>query len=322
MQRFPFRTPNGWFQVLYSDELTAGEVKRMHYLGRELVAFRTQQGHAHVLDAHCPHLGAHLGVGGRVEGETIRCPFHGWRWNGDGRCEAIPYSKRIPKNARARSYPVHEVDGRIYLWHHAEEKEPEWKIPKLPEFGSPDWTSRWIRYRWTIRSQPQEIMENAIDWPHFQVVHSMAAPDHREEDFEGPLFTWTIGTRYVESPVEGPTSDLHMRAYNWGLGYCANYYTGAYATLSVTNLTPIDDDTTDIFHGVIGRRDGRAEEEAMADLRAQMDEQADVVKQDFEIWEHKRYRPAPVLCDGDGPIAAFRRWAGQFYGPRTAPFDS
>lgn len=313
MARFPFGMPNGWFQVLYSDELAAGQVKRLHYLGRELVAFRGEGGEAHVLDAYCPHLGAHLGVGGRVEGDAIRCPFHGWLWSGDGSCVQIPYARRIPAQARAATHRVSEVDGRIYVWNHAEGMEPRWTIPGLPEFGSPDWTPQWIQYRWTLRTQPQEIMENAIDWAHFEHVHSMAAPDDRGESFEGPLFTWRIDTRYEDSPVAGPSTDLHLRAYNWGLGYCANYYTGSQATLSVTNLTPVDEEVTEVFHGVIGRLDGRSEQAAMADLRAQMDEQAKVVEQDFAIWENKRYRERPALCDGDGPIPAFRRWASQFY---------
>jgi nitrite reductase/ring-hydroxylating ferredoxin subunit len=315
MPRFPFATPNGWFQVLYSDELAVGQVKRLRYLGRELVAFRGESGAAHVLDAHCPHLGAHLGEGGRVEGDTIRCPFHGWRWDGRGACVEIPYARKIPPRAIARTYPVREIDDRVYLWHHAESKEPDWEIPKLPEYGSCDWTARWVRYRWTVRTQPQEIMENAIDWPHFAHVHSMAAPDDRSESFDGPVFRWRIDTRYQDSPVAGPSTDLSLRAYNWGLGYCANYYTGAFATLSVTALTPVDGETTEMFHGVIGRLDGREPERAMADLATQMEEQAEVVKQDFAIWEHKRYRARPVLCEGDGPIGAFRHWARQFYAP-------
>jgi phenylpropionate dioxygenase-like ring-hydroxylating dioxygenase large terminal subunit len=319
MPRFPFATPNGWFQVLYSDELAAGEVKRLRYLGRELVAFRGESGAAHVLDAHCPHLGAHLGEGGRVEGDTIRCPFHGWRWDGSGSCAEIPYARRIPPRAVARSYPVREIDDRVYLWHHAEAKEPDWEIPKLPEYGTPDWTTRWVRYRWTVRTQPQEIMENAIDWPHFAHVHAMAAPDDRSESFDGPVFHWRIDTRYENSPVVGPSTDLSLRAYNWGLGYCANYYTGAFATLSVTALTPVDGETTEMFHGVIGRLDGRDADRAMAELAAQMEEQAEVVKQDFAIWEHKCYRARPVLCEGDGPIAAFRSWAQQFYGVPGSP---
>ena len=93
--------PSGWFAVATSDELAPGGVLARHYFGRELVVFRTEGGAPGVLDAYCPHLGAHLAVGGRVEGESLRCPFHAWEFATDGACRAIPYAKRIPPNARA-----------------------------------------------------------------------------------------------------------------------------------------------------------------------------------------------------------------------------
>lgn len=63
--------------------------------GLDLVAFRTEDGVAHVFDAYCPHLGAHLGVMGRVVGDCIECPFHGWRFSGkDGACTHVPYAKK------------------------------------------------------------------------------------------------------------------------------------------------------------------------------------------------------------------------------------
>ena len=65
----------------------------LHYFGRELVLFRTESGEAHAVDAYCAHLGAHLAVGGKVEGEGIRCPFHGWCYDGaSGQCTDIPYT--------------------------------------------------------------------------------------------------------------------------------------------------------------------------------------------------------------------------------------
>jgi len=63
------RNPRGWFQVAWADTIAAGEVKTLHYFGEELVAFRTKSGKLSILDAYCQHLGAHLGVGGKVEGE-------------------------------------------------------------------------------------------------------------------------------------------------------------------------------------------------------------------------------------------------------------
>ncbi|MBK7972698.1 MAG: Rieske (2Fe-2S) protein [Deltaproteobacteria bacterium] len=61
--RFPMpQNPNGWFQVGLSRDVSAGEVKSIHYFGKDLVLFRTQEGEAKVFDAVCPHLGAHLGL--------------------------------------------------------------------------------------------------------------------------------------------------------------------------------------------------------------------------------------------------------------------
>ncbi len=71
--RFPFPIPNGWFQVEWSHDLKAGDVKPLKYFGKDLVLFRDEDGAAHLLDAFCPHLGAHLGHGGKVEGKDIVC---------------------------------------------------------------------------------------------------------------------------------------------------------------------------------------------------------------------------------------------------------
>lgn len=60
-----------------------------------MVVFRGQDGKAYVMDAYCPHLGANLAVGGRVVGNCIECPFHGWQFRGeDGRCVRIPYAEK------------------------------------------------------------------------------------------------------------------------------------------------------------------------------------------------------------------------------------
>jgi phenylpropionate dioxygenase-like ring-hydroxylating dioxygenase large terminal subunit len=124
--------PNGWFAVDWSRELREGDVKPIHYFGEDLVLFRTRSGVARVLDAFCPHLGAHLGHGGRVMAETVRCPFHGWQYDGaSGQCTHIPYCERIPPQARVRSWDVQEKNGLVFVWRHAEAKPPEWDFPAL-----------------------------------------------------------------------------------------------------------------------------------------------------------------------------------------------
>ena len=66
---------NSWFRVATSQELSPKQVIPLHYFGKDLVLFRTEKGTPCILDAHCPHLGAHLGYGGTVKDNTIRCPY-------------------------------------------------------------------------------------------------------------------------------------------------------------------------------------------------------------------------------------------------------
>ena len=69
----------GWFVIGWSAEFPVGEVRPFRYFGEDLVAYREESGELHVLSGHCRHLGAHIGHGGKVVGDCVECPFHGWR---------------------------------------------------------------------------------------------------------------------------------------------------------------------------------------------------------------------------------------------------
>lgn len=318
-RRFPFGIPDGWFPVAYSDELEPGTVRRATYFARELVLFRTESGQAAVLDAYCPHLGAHLGVGGRVVGETIQCPFHGWQYSAEGDCVKIPYSSQIPSRVCVRSWPVVERNGAVLVWHDTEGRAPRFEIPSFPEWQAADWTASYERYAWRVRTHPQEVMENAIDWPHFERVHAMTAPEERSEKFKGALFEWTIGASKLVRTLDNTRDNFLIHSQNWGLGYAWLRYCGMFKTVVFTGLTPIDHETTEIRFGIIGKRDGRSDEQTRAGLKAYMDDQARAIEQDFTIWENKIFQPAPPLCEGDGPVGAFRKWTRQFYSGGEAP---
>ena len=64
-----------------------------HFTGENFAVFRSEGGEVIILDAYCPHLGANLAVGGKVRGDCLECPFHGWVFDGHaGKCVSIPYS--------------------------------------------------------------------------------------------------------------------------------------------------------------------------------------------------------------------------------------
>lgn len=93
--------PRGWYLVATSAEVPKGGVRPVKLMGRELVVFRTEDGVVHITNAHCPHMGVHLGHGGQIRGGCIRCPFHGWEFRAsDGQCERIPWGDLPPRKAR------------------------------------------------------------------------------------------------------------------------------------------------------------------------------------------------------------------------------
>jgi nitrite reductase/ring-hydroxylating ferredoxin subunit len=106
--------PASWYLFGDSRELRRGPVSR-RLLGRLLVAFRTASGRLVVMDGQCAHLGADLGFG-EVVGETLQCPFHHWRYGGDGVCKSIPSQAGVPPFARLRIYPVEERHGYVFFF--------------------------------------------------------------------------------------------------------------------------------------------------------------------------------------------------------------
>jgi phenylpropionate dioxygenase-like ring-hydroxylating dioxygenase large terminal subunit len=100
-----------------------GQLKSIHYFGRDLVLWRTNNGEVSLLDAFCPHLGAHFGQG-KIDGDTIQCPFHGWRFNAAGNCIYVSGNRKIPPKAKSRSWPVVEANGQIMTYFHPHDQAP------------------------------------------------------------------------------------------------------------------------------------------------------------------------------------------------------
>lgn len=314
--RFPFSaSPIGWFMVAYSDELRPAGVMPLRYFGRDFVLFRGHDGEAHVLDAFCPHLGAHLGHGGCVVDNTIACPFHGWRFDGGGACVSIPYARKIPPAASLRRWPVCERNGMIFVYHApAEGDRPGWEIPTLPEHESARWTP-YTRRRWRVRTNVHEIIENAFDVAHFPCVHGATRVPEATVSMAGPLCQIRSRTAF-DSPGGPIEADIDIDTF--GVGMFTARYSGLIQTLIISAVTPIDDEHVDVRFTFTIRR---VPDDGATAFVAQtfMEEACRQVEQDIAVWEHKKFLARPLLCEGDGPIGLFRRWARQFYVDSPAP---
>lgn len=303
--------PDGWFALAFSEELAARGVLTRRAFGEELVLFRGEDSVPAIVEAYCPHLGAHLGHGGRVEGQTIRCPFHGFRFARDGECVAAYGGK--PPRARLRTFPVAERSGVIFAWHHARGEAPTWQPPELDRTGFTPWRHETI----PIRTHVQETAENSVDVGHFSEVHGYRDTRViREALAEGPKLTIALqSTRSLSSlGMEGEILIAYDIAVH-GLG-CSIVEVDVEAfgmrSRQLVLATPVGERAIElrVASAIRALPDADATDNLATMLHTGF---ITDVRQDVPIWENKRYVERPALAAGDGPIALYRRWARQFY---------
>jgi nitrite reductase/ring-hydroxylating ferredoxin subunit len=161
---FP-RHPATWYLFCRSTALRRKPLSRK-MLDRHLVAYRLSSGRVAMLDANCAHLGADLGRG-RIQGDTIQCPFHHWSYSSDGRCVSVPGSGCVPKSARLRSYPVVERHGYVFFFLG---REPLFPLPFFLNCDSEDFIAS-QPFQFQVDSPWFMLVANGFDGQHFQAVH-------------------------------------------------------------------------------------------------------------------------------------------------------
>src|SRR6478672_6649676 len=217
--------PTGWFQVAWSAEIGVGDVHRMKYFNRDLIAWRAQSGRLTVMDAYCEHLGAHLGYGGHVVGEVLQCPFHGWQWNNEGRNVCIPYQDRPNRGRRIRTFPVVERNESVYIWHDVDGREPYFVVPDVfssfdDTSGAADYYPQQRLFRASLEMHPQYVLENGVDFAHFKFVHATPiVPVFTRHDFAAPI-SYVDFTITFEGSDQQSIDDVRsgVEAINGGLG--------------------------------------------------------------------------------------------------------
>lgn len=310
MKRSPFPIPFGWFQVGWSTDVAIGETKPIEYFGRHLVLWRDEEGTAHVQDAFCPHLGAHFGHGGKVVGCEIACPFHGWRFDGDGNNTLIPYSERTNAKGKVGTLPVNEVNGLIMAWYHPDGEAPAWEIPQIPEFNDPEQFTAITTRTYEVHAPWQELAENGVDSAHFRYVHNTEeVPEIETYEQDGPLARMRSIQKF---PTPRGVVDGRIDADSFGPGFSMIRFSGIVDTYLMGCNTPISADHCEMrFTFTVRKLGDDAFSSTVGDaFVAEIDRQ---VREDRPIWENKAHLVRPALADNDGPFTKFRRWAQQFY---------
>lgn len=207
--------------------------------------------------------------------------------------------------------PVVERNRMIFAWNHGRGGAPAWELPVVDEANRDDWTA-FETHRWEIATHNQEIGENSVDRAHFRYVHGTKEVPESELVLDGYI---RRATQHVKLTTPRGVVDGRIDVTAYGMGFTTTRFTGIAETLLLLSHTPVDDEHVVSRFSFTQPRASSNSNVAKAIVR-------DVVKQmneDIPIWEHKRYLARPMLCDGDGPIGAYRRWATQFYSGLSGP---
>lgn len=209
--------PASWYRFGSVAEIALRPISK-DLVGRRLVAFRTAAGDVAVLDARCPHMQADLGAGDIV-GESIRCPFHHWRFGVDGQCLAVPCADHPPGFARVARYPARVRHGQVYFFFGP---RPLFDLPffdgeKPADFAHSRTICEELQAPWYM------VSINSVDRQHFRIAHDRRLLDDGLVEHPAPFVQRAEYRFAIEGSswsdrltrlVGGP--EVRLRVTEWG----------------------------------------------------------------------------------------------------------
>jgi 3-ketosteroid 9alpha-monooxygenase subunit A len=321
----PSRFARGWHCLGLVEHFADGKPHAVQAFGTKLVVFQGSDGEISVLDAYCRHMGGDL-TQGTIKGNEVACPFHDWRWGGDGRCKSIPYAKRVPLRARTRAWTTCQQNKQLFVWHDPQGNPPppELAIPRIEGAFSAEWSD------WTWDSvliegaNCREIVDNVVDMAHFFYVH-FAFPTYFKNVFDGHTASQYLHSKarpdvHTNSTYSG-SNDLATRseASYYGPSYMIDYLWNdvrgsTVETVLINCHYPVTPTSFVLQWGAIVKKLPGVDDEQANKIAARFAKNTGVgFLQDVEIWRNKSRVDNPLLCEEDGPVYQLRRWYEQFY---------
>ncbi|KAA1010898.1 aromatic ring-hydroxylating dioxygenase subunit alpha [Paraburkholderia panacisoli] len=159
--------PDHWYPLAWSHEVKRGKTHGVTFAGDPIVLARTESGKVFALEDRCAHrqVPLHQGV---VDGESIRCGYHGWTYDCSGKCVDVPYLGRDRLPNGVRSYPCQEVEGLIFVFPGKAELAEKRPLPKLGSVADGKYKTR--RFGRPVNCHYSFMHENLMDMNH-QFLH-------------------------------------------------------------------------------------------------------------------------------------------------------
>jgi phenylpropionate dioxygenase-like ring-hydroxylating dioxygenase large terminal subunit len=166
LRRVPIH-PDHWYPLAWSNEVKPGKTLGVQFAGDPIVLVRTKSGTVFALEDRCAHRQVPLNAG-VVDGESIRCGYHGWTYDPAGHCVDVPYlgRERLPNGVRA--YPCQEAHGLIFVFPGDAELAKERPLPALPSVADKAYKTR--RFGREVKCHYSFMHENLMDMNH-QFLH-------------------------------------------------------------------------------------------------------------------------------------------------------
>jgi phenylpropionate dioxygenase-like ring-hydroxylating dioxygenase large terminal subunit len=209
---------NQWYTAATSAELGEKPLART-ICDEPLVIFRGEGGNVAVLTDRCPHRKAPLSSGD-VVGNDIRCGYHGIRFAADGACTHVPGDAPIGRNFRARSFPVREMHGLVFVWLGEASLADPALIPDFSENVKPGWTG--VHGTLYVRANYQLLIDNILDLTHVVFVHKTTlagggvAETPLEVEIDGDVVRAQRLMRNVDTaPIYKAARNLHGKIDRW-----------------------------------------------------------------------------------------------------------
>jgi cholesterol 7-dehydrogenase len=337
---FPAPYPNGWYCICRSEDVKPGVAVAASACNREFAVFRAQDNKVAVLHAFCPHLGTHLGHGGKVVKNSVVCPYHEWAFNADGKCVDIPYCPKAPtERTHTKSFHCRERIGLVFVWLHADDAAPTYELTLLDEIEEKkfelvndvpceDW-----------KMHIQEPSQNAADPYHFNTTHSWVGAEdgktswlwikhectshlgtHGGLDHEGKKMPDTVicvhercTSMYLYGIIPLPSFlGTHYRSGAYFQGPQLSVFYIESEKLGSVRITFTFTPESPFVQRCIVR--GYCSKGFPRWLAAWFAEMAlATVNQDRKVWEHKLAVAPRNVVAGDGPFAQYGTWLRQFY---------
>ena len=320
---------NFWYPIARAEEILADKPLSVNLLGMPFVAFRDADGEAHVLADTCVHRGGSLGAGWTKEGRVV-CPYHGWEYGGDGKCQHVPSlgDQKPPARAKVDSYPVQERYGIVFafLGDLPEDQRPP--LHDIEEYGTPGWKTQ--LYVYDVACNYERSVENGLDPVHNEFVHPMqGAPMLSPEQQSSPVPMEDIpwGSKFYMAYPTKKAPDTELSAVKTGkrIGAAGSWFQGpnqlvTWIDISAENSfhqygfeAPIDDSNTRIFF--VNMRSWLLEDEY--DERIEKPT-LQIVHEDVDILEKLSPVRTPttntkeILVPGDAVIVRYREWLAEW----------